>query len=409
MARDPDLVQKGFGLKAAVAGELATHYRSRLINAIRGRQGVLDIGPVTIYLAEEFGFCYGVDRAIDYAYETRRHFPDRTIYVTNEIIHNPFVNNKLRDMGFRFFEDGYSIDDLGADDIVLLPAFGATVEQIDEIKKRQSVIVDTTCGSVMNVWKRVERYGQDGFTSVMHGKYYHEETIATMSRALNEGGHYIVVLNEAEAQLVIDTMLGLGLGREDLLERFSNSVSEGFDPDVHLKKIGIANQTTMLASESSRISTMFAEAIVKRDGDAKNFREFDTICSATQDRQDAILRLGQGHDLDVILVIGGYNSSNTTHLCKMARRFARSFHIAGAEALLSSGAIEHLKTGAKDLSVSADWLGDHRPVKLGVTSGASTPNSIVSDVLLRIGEMFSVDPMSFIGPDEGLEMPEIEV
>jgi 4-hydroxy-3-methylbut-2-en-1-yl diphosphate reductase len=407
VARDPELVQKGFGLKAAVAGELAADYRSRLVNAIRGRAGLLDAGPLKIHLAEEFGFCYGVDRAIDYAYETRRHFPDRTIYVTNEIIHNPFVNNRLRELGFRFFEDGYSIKDITSEDIVLLPAFGATVEEIEEIKEKKPVIVDTTCGSVMNVWKRVEYYGRDGYTSMVHGKHYHEETIATVSRAIMEGGEYLVVRDEEEAQHVVDYMLDQGLSREDFIERFGQAVSKGFDPDIHLKKIGVANQTTMLAKESSHISEMFGAAVQERDGALENFREFDTICSATQDRQDAILKLGRNHPLDVILVIGGYNSSNTQHLCKIAGSFAPAFHIDGPTAIVSADEIEHLKSGITDLIYTTGWLKDSKPLRLGVTSGASTPNSIVSDVILRVAELFRVDVMSFIGPDEGLEICEV--
>lgn len=407
MARDPDLVQKGFGLKAAVAGELASDYRSRLIEALRGREGILDLGPVKFHLAEEFGFCYGVDRAIDYAYETRRHFPDKTIYVTNEIIHNPFVNNRLREMGFRFFEDGHSVADITDNDIVLLPAFGATVEEIDQIKEKRAVIVDTTCGSVMNVWKRVEYYGRDGYTSIVHGKHYHEETIATVSRALSEGGHYLVARNEDEAQMVIDYMLGEGLDREAFLEKFGPVSSEGFDPDLHLTKIGVANQTTMLANESAKISEMFGAAVLKRDGDSKNFREFDTICSATQDRQDAILKLGHRHALDVILVIGGYNSSNTAHLCKIAGQFAPAYHIDGPEAILSADEIQHLEHGASETIVAKNWLGDHKPLRLGITSGASTPNSIVAEVFSKVAKLYDLDPMDFIGPEEGLEIVEV--
>lgn len=407
LRQEAGFVQKGFGLRSAVAGSLEADYRGYAVEALRALGNSFDAGPITVHLAKEFGFCYGVDRAIDYAYETREHFPDRTIYVTNEIIHNPFVNRRLREQGIRFFEDGYGPDDIAADDVVLLPAFGASVELVEQLKTRGCVIVDTTCGSVMNVWKRVKRYGADGFCSIVHGKHYHEETIATVSHAVAEGGHYLVVRDKAEAELVCDTIRGAGPDREAFMERFARATSKGFDPDRHLEKVGLANQTTMLASESLEISAMVEAAVRDRDGfvdEEKNFRAFDTICSATQDRQDAIISLGRRVELDRVLVVGGFNSSNTGHLCKIAARYAPAYHISGPEQLLSREQIAHQRPGETELTVAEGWLAD-APKSFGITSGASTPDSIVGHVLTRLGELHEIDLTGMILAAAGDRVP----
>lgn len=399
--------QRGFGLKAAVAEELSSVYASPLIDALRANGHELKTDSVELYLAEEFGFCYGVDRAVDYAYEARRHFPDRRIYLTNEIIHNPYVNGQLRDMGIKIIGEDSQFEEVERDDVVLLPAFGATVELIDDIKERGAVIVDTTCGSVMNVWKMVERFGRDGYTSVVHGKYAHEETVATCSRATSKGGHYIVVRDESETQLVIDWIVGRSqLNREQFLERFKKAVSQGFDPDLHLRKVGVANQTTMLATESAHISKIVGEAIAERDGDGANFREFDTICSATQDRQDAILKLCRRVELDLILVVGGYNSSNTGHLCEISGTFAPAYHIDGPGAILSAERIEHQIPGQKHQVEHSSWIPEKRPLRVGVTSGASTPNSIVTEVIDKLGAMLKVDFHELLSVPRG-EQPAV--
>lgn len=408
MARDPKFVQRGFGLKKQVAGKLQTHYRGGVVDALKKRDYRLDAGDLQIFMAAEYGFCYGVDRAVDYAYETRQRFPKKTLYVTNEIIHNRYVNNQLRDMGFRFFEDGYGVSDIDEDDVVLLPAFGATIELVDNLKDTGAVIVDTTCGSVMNVWKRVDRYGRAGYTAIVHGKYDHEETVATVSRALDKGGHYLVVRDETQARSVIDFMLSRGMSRDEFFATFAQSMSRGFDPDKHLKRIGIANQTTMLASESAKISKMFEAAIRERDGEdklAENFWQFDTICSATQDRQDAIIALGSVEPVDLFLVIGGYNSSNTSHLCKIASRYAPAFHIDSAKAIRDLKTLEHQVPGTREL-VQTSWPTANRPLRLGLTSGASTPNSLVSEILIRVAAMLDIDLLAKLDLDP---QPMIEV
>jgi 4-hydroxy-3-methylbut-2-enyl diphosphate reductase len=381
-------VQKGFGLKSQIRGVLTHDYHSRMVDLLRAQGYRLRAGDVEVRLAKEFGFCYGVDRAVDLAYETRQHFPDKTIYLTNEIIHNPYVNRRLVEMGVRFLGEGWTVDDVTAEDVAILPAFGVTVEDLDALRAKGCVLVDTTCGSVLNVWRRVRQYAREGFTAVVHGKYAHEETRATCSQAVTNGTHYVVVRDQAEAQLVCDLVRGApgALPRSQFLARFAKAVSPGFDPDRHLERIGVANQTTMLSTESLEIARMLEQAVRERWGEAAlgdRFRSFDTICSATQERQDAMLELGQEGGLDLFLVIGGYNSSNTMTLAILGSRFAPTFHISGAEEIESALRIHHHDPVTKTRSASEGWL-PAGPVTIGVTAGASTPNRTVGEVIERI-------------------------
>jgi (E)-4-hydroxy-3-methyl-but-2-enyl pyrophosphate reductase len=250
--------RKGFGLKAEIEGRLTADYHSTVVEAMRANQYRLTAGPLTFRLAREFGFCYGVDRAVDYAYETRAKFPDRRLHLVGEIIHNPHVNRKLKDMGIRFLERGesgeFDFSPIAPSDAVILPAFGVTISDFERLKAIGCVLVDTTCGSVLNVWKRVESYARDGFTAVIHGKHYHEETKATASQVMRyPGGRYLVVLNMAEARLVCDFIEGQGDGAT-LEDRFRRSVSPGFLFERDLLRVGIANQTTMLSGESLAIA-----------------------------------------------------------------------------------------------------------------------------------------------------------
>ena len=291
----PLIFRKGLDLKHEVAGVLASSYRSELVDLVKNNGFQYASGRLTVHLAREFGFCYGVDRAVDYAYQARVRFPDRVVYLTGEIIHNPHVNGELRAQGIRFLSDeGESIERLNAEHVVILPAFGVTIELLSTLQERGCTLVDTTCGSVLNVWKNVKRYAEEGFTSIIHGKYRHEETRATASQALNTGtGQYLVVLDRQEADIVCDYIRSGGDPAE-FRTRFEHAASPGFDPDRDLQRVGCANQTTMLSSESLEIGGMIREAMRDRYGDAElpaRFRAFDTICSATQDRQDAVLAL----------------------------------------------------------------------------------------------------------------------
>jgi 4-hydroxy-3-methylbut-2-enyl diphosphate reductase len=386
----PLIFRKGLDLKHEVAHVLADSYGSSLVASVKESDYRYTSGRLVIHLAREFGFCYGVDRAVDYAYQARKRFPDQQVFLTGEIIHNPHVNAQLRDQGIRFLSDaGESIEALTPADVVILPAFGTTVELLQDLVGRGCTLVDTTCGSVLNVWKNVKRYAEDSFTSVIHGKYWHEETRATASQTLHaRGGAYLVVLNHAEAAIACD-YIRHGGDRDSFLKTFEHAVSPGFDPGVHLQRIGCANQTTMLSSESVEIGEMFRAAIRERFGDAElpaRFRAFDTICSATQDRQDAVIALLGAEPIDLMIVIGGYNSSNTCNLARICAEKRPTFHIADAEGLLAARAIRHKPVGGKQEVTTSDWLPDG-PLTIGLTSGASTPDNIVAAVIARLDEL----------------------
>ena len=383
----PLIFRKGLDLKHEVAGTLAASYHSELIAAIKENDYQHRAGRLTVHLAREFGFCYGVDRAVDYAYQTRKRFPDRPIVLTGEIIHNPHVNAQLRAQGIRFLTDpGESIEALTPHDVVILPAFGITIELLQQLEHQGCTMVDTTCGSVLNVWKNVRRYAADGFTSIIHGKFWHEETRATASQAALGGGQYLVVLDRDEAQIACDYIRDGG-DPHQFLARFGRAVSPAFDPERDLQRLGCANQTTMLSSESLAIAEMFRDAVASRYGDSEldlRFRTFDTICSATQDRQDAITALIEERPLDLMLVIGGYNSSNTCNLARICEPRVPTFHIAEPSCLVSLSEIRHKPVGSKDERVSGGWLPGFGPVSIGLTSGASTPDNLVELVIRRL-------------------------
>ncbi len=357
-------------MKDAVAGELAAAYDSALVDRVRASDFKYSSGRLLVHLAREFGFCYGVDRAVDYAYQARRRFPGRNVFLTGEIIHNPHVNDRLRSEGIRFLSDpGEHPDGLGPDDVVILPAFGVTVREMARLSNQGCTLVDTTCGSVLNVWKNVVRYAQDGFTSIIHGKVKHEETRATASQALKyPNGRYLVVLDRAEAGFVCD-YIRHGGDPAAFLSRFAGAVSPGFDPDRDLQRVGCANQTTMLMSESLEIGEMFRAAMRDRYGEEElvsRFRAFDTICSATQERQDAVIALLEHEPLDLMLVVGGYNSSNTCNLARICAAKVRTYHIADPDCMLSADEIRHRPVGAPSTTVGVEAVtrdGCRRPAR----------------------------------------------
>ena len=386
----PSLIfRKGLDLKHAVAGMLADNYHSGLIEQVKANDFTYQSGRLTVHLAREFGFCYGVDRAVDYAYQTRERFPDRRVFLTGEIIHNPHVNDKLRAMGIRFLTDSEeTLDSLDANDVVILPAFGVTVAMLEQLDHRGCTLIDTTCGSVLNVWKNVRRYAEGAYTSVIHGKVWHEETQATASQAVLYGGKYLVVFDHAETGAVCDYIRGGG-NRAAFLERFKNAVSPDFDPDRDLQRVGLANQTTMLMSESLEIGEMIRAAMRDRYGDAdlaERFQAFDTICSATQDRQDAVVALLRDKPVDLMLVIGGYNSSNTANLARICAASRPTFHVSDPACLVSASEIRHRPVGSKSEVTSSGWLPAEGPVTIGLTSGASTPDNLVGAAIARLTE-----------------------
>jgi 4-hydroxy-3-methylbut-2-enyl diphosphate reductase len=391
--------RRGFGLGEEVAGSLQTAYQSDLVAKLRDNGYLLRQGRLTVRLAEAFGFCWGVERAVAMAYETRRHYPSERIWITNEIIHNPSVNDHLRDMDVLFIpvEEGVKdFSEVASGDVVILPAFGATVQEMQLLNERGCHIVDTTCPWVSKVWNSVEKHKKQDFTSIIHGKVKHEETLATSSFA----GTYLVVLDLAEAQLVCDYILNAALPQDDgqrrqardaFMSHFAKVCSPGFDPDRDLLRLGVANQTTMLKSETEEIGRLFERTMLQRFGPTQltqHFLAFNTICDATQERQDAMFALVD-EPLDLMVVIGGYNSSNTTHLQEIAiSRGIRSFHIDTPERIGPANRIEHKPLGG-GLVVEEPFL-PAGEIRIGITSGASTPDRVVEDVIERLVELSRV-------------------
>ena len=297
----PSLIfRKGLDLKDAVAGRLAENYHSAIVERIKAEDYTYRSGRLTIHLAREFGFCYGVDRAVDYAYQTRERFPDRAVHLTGEIIHNPHVNEQLRSMGIGFLsdDDAAPASASGPSDVVILPAFGVTVRMLQQLERRGCTLIDTTCGSVLNVWKNVRRYCEGGYTSIIHGKAWHEETQATASQAVAYGGRYLVVLNHEEAQIVLRLHPRRRRSRRVPGPLRQVGLATASIPIAICCRVGLANQTTMLMSESLEIGEMLKAAMLARYGApalAAHFQAFDTICSATQDRQDAVVALLDQH------------------------------------------------------------------------------------------------------------------
>jgi 4-hydroxy-3-methylbut-2-enyl diphosphate reductase len=398
--------RRGFGLRKQIEPLIRSEYHSALVERIRAR-GYQDSwgegeNRVTVRLAEEFGFCYGVDRAVEYAYETRTQFPGRRIFLLGEIIHNPHVNRRLTDMGVVFLdpdaEGRFDFSGITPEDVVILPAFGATVADFRRLQEIGCILVDTTCGSVLNVWKRVEQYARDGFTALIHGKFRHEETRATASQALKyPDGRFIIVRDMDEARRVMDYLERKpgAMTRETFLEHFREKASEGFDPDLHLGRIGVANQTTMLSTDSLEIAAEVGRSLERRYGGmegydpANHFRSFDTICSATQERQDAVEKLVAGPDgpPDVMVVIGGYNSSNTNHLAVLCARHAVTFHVADAGCIDPRRGTIRFKPAGTPLDApemeAEDWL-PPGPIVVGLTAGASTPNVKIGEAVERL-------------------------
>jgi 4-hydroxy-3-methylbut-2-en-1-yl diphosphate reductase len=401
---DQRYFRRGFKMREEVQHLLDQDYRSEVVDRVRGNGNVLEADGLVLRLADEFGFCYGVDRAVDYAFQTREKFPERRIYITGDMIHNASMNDRLRDMGIEFLSQGFDgrpdeeFDALGPEDVVLLPAFGAPVDWIGKLRERECIVVDTTCGSVLSVWKRVTRYAQRGFTSIIHGKYYHEETKATASQTTKEGGNgkYLIVRNLEETGHVVDFILER-IDAQELKERVGHGMSPGFDPEKDLQRIGVANQTTMLMSETMAVGEELRKAMVERYGEEnleEHFELFDTICSATQDRQDALFELLE-HPLDIAVVIGGYNSSNTNNLAIIAsERVPKSYHIASGDCI-NRDRIRHKPAGTpldtREEVEEHNWL-PTGPVRIGLTAGASTPNSQIGLAIGRILEARGLPP-----------------
>ncbi len=385
--RRPDIME-------AVQAQVLSHYRSELVDRIRAKGHVLSAdGLLTVKLAKEFGFCYGVERAIDLAYAARKVFPDQPIYILGEIIHNPEVNDQIRNLGIQTISakpTDEEIEHLQKKDVVIIPAFGTQVETRAKLEAKGCQLVDTTCGDVMSVWKRVKQYSREAVTSIIHGKAWHEETKATSSQATATNGHYLVVFTLAETDYVCNYMLNGG-NKQEFLEKFKGAYSEGFDPDVHLSAVGVANQTTMLRGETEEVQRRLKTAMMKKYGDTevdKHFRFFDTICGATQDRQDALEKLLR-EPMDLLLVIGGYNSSNTSHLAEMGEAKLPTFFIKNAAMMASEKMIRHWDQHNHTEVETQNWLPPGK-ITVGITAGASCPNNLIEDAIRRLFQLRGV-------------------
>ena len=385
--RTPEVMER-------VQAEVANHYQSSIVEKVRNRGGVLTVGNTTVRLAKQFGFCYGVERAIDLAYASRSVFPESRIFLIGEIIHNPEVNRQLEEMEiislpWREMDEQY--DSLNEDDVVIVPAFGAPVSFMDKVESQGCRIVDTTCGDVMKVWRRVRNFAKDGITSIIHGKADHEETRATASRAEGDdgAGHYLIVLTLEDVDKVCRYIVD-GVNKEEFFSSFEGSFSKGFDPDKHLNRVGVANQTTMLKSETEEIQNRVRKAVAERDGSEENFSVFDTICGATQERQDALFEMLKSK-MDLLLVVGGYNSSNTTHLVEIGDQELPTFFIRSAECILSLEEVVHfdLEEGAEVTSYTEIFERESSAI-IGITAGASCPNNLIEETILKVFELRGV-------------------
>ncbi|MBG88700.1 MAG: 4-hydroxy-3-methylbut-2-enyl diphosphate reductase [Verrucomicrobiales bacterium] len=382
--RRPDVMEK-------VQQQVEGHYRSSLVEIIRGQGNVFSAGGITIKLAKEFGFCYGVERAIDLAYAARKVFLEDTIWLLGEIIHNPEVNDQIQEMGIRTISQRPTQDELEkvkSQDVVIIPAFGTEVDTRAILEAKGCRMVDTTCGDVMSVWKRVRQNAKEEVTSIIHGKAWHEETMATSSQATARQGHYLVVYNLEETDYVCNYLIHGG-NKEEFLEKFKGAYSLGFDPDVHLQAIGVANQTTMMRGETEEVQRRFKKAIAERYGEPKlheHFRFFDTICGATQERQDALSKLLSEH-LDMLIVVGGYNSSNTSHLAEMGEEKLPTYFIKNSRKMVSERVITHYKQHEKKEVETESWLAMEGDLTVGITAGASCPNNLIEDAIRRLFEL----------------------
>jgi len=379
----------------AVQAQVLSHYRSELVERVRAHGGMLEADSLTVKLAKEFGFCYGVERAIDLAYAAKKYFsensPNTPIYLLGEIIHNPEVNDQIRNMGIQIISPKPTDEELSrlkSGDAVIIPAFGTEVGTRKKIEEKGCIPVDTTCGDVMSVWKRVRQYSKENVTSIIHGKAKHEETKATTSQARAYGsGHYLVVFTLLETDYVCNYILHGG-DKNEFLEKFKGAYSAGFDPDEHLKAVGVANQTTMLRGETEEVQRRIKNAMIQKYGQAEignHFRFFDTICGATQDRQDALQKLLR-EPMDLLIVIGGYNSSNTSHLAEMGEAKLPTYFIKNAAKMVSDKLIIHYDQHKHQEVETPNWLPSGK-VTVGVTAGASCPNNLIEDTIRRLFEL----------------------
>ena len=376
----PKYNRMGFKQEAEDVSKLMLgEFTSDLVKEMKESENVVKRGDVTVKLAQDFGFCWGVERAVAMSFQARKHFPNAKMHITNELIHNPGVNEKLDEMGVEFvpYEKGdksnKDFENIEDGDVVILPAFGATLEEMQLLDKKDVQIVDTTCPWVSKVWNTVDKHTKLQYTTVMHGKYAHEETIATSSFA----DKYITVKDKEEAQYVADYIVKGG-DKEEFMTKFSKAVSKGFDPDKDLEKVGLANQTTMYKRDTRDIGKIFEKALMEKYGPANldaHYMAFDTICDATQERQDAMLELVEDPEIDLMVVVGGWDSSNTHHLAEISvDRGIPTYWINEAACVKPDGTISHMDPHTMKVIETENFLPEGK-ITIGLTSGASTPDA----------------------------------
>ena len=388
--------------------EIPQFYKSSIISKIKQSRmdndprkkdyspTLLDFGPVRFYLARHFGFCYGVENAIEISYKTVEENPGRRIFLLSEIIHNPSVNNDLKSRGVRFIMDtsGNQLMDwreLNSDDIVIIPAFGTTLE----IQKKLAEIgldaykYNTTCPFVEKVWNRSTQLGKQDYTIIIHGKHYHEETRATFSHSVLNSAS--VIVRDIEETKYLSQVILSEKSEEDFYEFFKGKYSEGFDVKRDLQKIGVVNQTTMLATETQAIADYLKETMLKKFGENNLKNHFadtrDTLCYATNDNQDATYSL-LGKKADFAIVVGGYNSSNTSHIVELCEAKIKTYFISSPDRIISKNLISHFDIQNKVEITSNNYMPDKKPVEILLTSGASCPDAIVDQVLRKITSLF---------------------
>ena len=368
------------------------NYSAASISAIRETGGAWQLGGMTFYFPEHFGFCYGVDKAIDMVFETCERFMDKRIFLTDQLIHNPYINGRLREKGVRYLKrDAQNLlvcEGLEQGDVVVVSAFGTDFRDILRLREKGVTIVDSTCGAIINVWKRVEGYAKKGFITIVHGKRNHEETRATLSQAVKEGGSYLAIENISEAKELAEVVLGERSGSDFVGAHPGCAFSEDYSFDAATCKMGMANQTTMLKGESLEIQNILRGAFLERFGEnetRERFRSFDTICGATQDRQDALRNLLK-KPLDLLLIVGGFNSSNTTHLAEIAQGKLPFFHMEASEDILSADEIRSRDPRTGRTEVRRDWFPPGAK-KIGITSGASTPDVTLFEIIQKMTEL----------------------
>jgi len=384
-------------------------YRSSIISIIKQARSIedrfrknltptiLNLDKLILKIARHFGFCYGVENAIEIAYRAIAENPGKKIYLISEMIHNPHVNQDLNQKGIQFLMKTNGtpllpLEEITENDVVIIPAFGISVEILEKIKQKgpNLLIYNTTCPFVEKVWHRAESLGKKNYTVVIHGRYKHEETKATFSHARLYAPS-LVIEDIREAKILVEIILG-ERPTEEFFDHFKNRTSDGFDPQKHLQKIGVVNQTTMLATETLEISEILRQAIIKKYGNNTEYfaDTKDTLCYATWENQTA-LREMLNSDGDLAVIVGGYNSSNTSHLVELCEEKLPTYYIKDNEEILSIDSIRHLDLHKNEVKISHNWIPSKEPVTILLSAGASCPDSLVDKVIQKLAQIFSVE------------------